>query len=179
MRSVCGRSTRSLGLTEALAGPRRASNMPWSASRNARSAGLNPSRGLVFEAFSRYLSKDARVCGLGTPQCENLATSQRNSQPGSATSGHVWPESPDMTSPAQASGATWRGIPKSPRALFKLVGTALLAGSVCAMCGGGVGLWLGLSPVITGSVSGTLGAAWVATAILRYGQTEKADSVRR
>jgi hypothetical protein len=38
------------------------------------------------------------------------------------------------------------------------------------MFGGGIALALGLSPVIAGSVSGTIAAVVVALVILRYGQ---------
>ena len=75
-----------------------------------------------------------------------------------------------MALPVQASGATHRGIPKSPRALFKFIGTSLLAGITCAMFGGGIALALGLSPIIAGSVSGIVAAVIVALVILRYGQ---------
>ena len=75
-----------------------------------------------------------------------------------------------MTLPVQTSGATYRGIPKSPRALFKFVGTSLLAGLTCTIFGGGIALALGLSPIIAGSVSGTVATVIVALVILRYGQ---------
>jgi hypothetical protein len=77
---------------------------------------------------------------------------------------------PAMTPPVQASGAAQRGIPKSPRALLRFVGTSLLAGIVSAMFGGGIALALGLSPVIAGSVAGTVAAVIVALVMLRHGQ---------
>ena len=75
-----------------------------------------------------------------------------------------------MTLPVQASGTTHRSVPKSPGALLKLVGTSILAGITCAMFGGGIALALGLSPIIAGSVSGTVAAVIVALVVLRYGQ---------
>ncbi len=77
-----------------------------------------------------------------------------------------------MALPVKTSDAPYQGIPKSPRALFRFIGTSLLAGMICAMLGGGIALFMGLSPIITGSVSGFTAAVIVAVVILRYGQTD-------
>lgn len=66
----------------------------------------------------------------------------------------------------------FRGIPRSSRALFSLVGTSLLAGIVSAMFAGGIALALGLSPVLAGGVSGSLAAGAVAWFILRDGPAD-------
>jgi hypothetical protein len=74
-----------------------------------------------------------------------------------------------MDRPTEPSGIKYLGIPRSPGALLNLLGTSLLAGAVCAMFGGGVALFVGLSPVIAGGVSGIIAAVVVGLAILRYG----------
>jgi hypothetical protein len=70
----------------------------------------------------------------------------------------------------RAFTGSYQGIPTSPRALIKLVGTSLLAGIVCAMFGGGVAYFLGVSAVVAGSVAGIVGASAVGLIILRHGQ---------
>ena len=76
---------------------------------------------------------------------------------------------PGMTHDTNTAVGAFPGAPKSPRAVFRLVGTSLLAGAVCAMFGGGLAFFLGLSPAIAAGVSGSAAALVVGMVILRYG----------
>jgi ABC-type thiamin/hydroxymethylpyrimidine transport system permease subunit len=63
----------------------------------------------------------------------------------------------------------WLGVPRTPRAAVKLVGTAVLAGLVGGSCSALAAHALGLSTLIAGSVSGVAAALAVGLSIARHG----------
>ena len=74
-----------------------------------------------------------------------------------------------MNRPVPTLARTWPGLPRTPRAVIRFLGTLVLAGFAGAIFAALAAQALGLSMLIAGGVSGTLLAVFVALLIARHG----------